>query len=113
MAQESYIKQLLNGEWLQKKWFTQHSRLFFITVGVFVFYLYQQYRVEALYFKATELKKELRIVRTEYVFTSVAVMNKTLESTVLNSLKAKDINLHIPVKPVQSVNISKQNKNNE
>ena len=103
MENKTFAKKMLSGEWLIGKIVQKNIKTFVMVIVAFIFFLFQQYRIEVLYFKTVTLKNELKLVRTKYVYTSVNLMNKTLESVVTEKLNENNSNLKIPKEPAQII----------
>jgi hypothetical protein len=98
MARESVIKKILSGNWLLVESVNKNYKVFLMIIAAFVLMLFQQYRVEALYIKSVKYKQQLRIAQTEYVYSSVELMNTTLESVIAKRVKQHELNLELPEK---------------
>ena len=112
MATNTFAKKMFSGEWLIGETVRKNSKVFVMIIFAFVFFLIQQYRVEVLYFKTVSLKNELKLVRTEYVYTTVSLMNKTLEAVVSEKLNENHSNLKISKEPAEIIVIPAMSKNN-
>lgn len=76
----------------------KNYKTFLMIIVAFVLMLFQQYRVEALFIKTVKYKQELRITQTEYVYSSVELMNTTLETVIAQRVKQHELDLQLPEK---------------
>lgn len=77
---------------------SKNYKVFLMIIVAFVLMLFQQYRVEALYIKSVKYRHQLRLAQTEYVYSSVELMNTTLESVIAQRVKQHGLNLEFPEK---------------
>lgn len=113
MAKEPIIKQLFSGNWLPKDALHKNYKTFGLIVLAFVVMLIQQYRMEALFVKANEYKLELTKIRTEYVYSSVELMNTTLEAVIAKKIKHRGLDLETPEKMPVIIEMPKENSDKD
>lgn len=109
MAAESYIQKVLSGKWLVPETFTKNYKLIILLIVMFVIMIYQQYRVEALYVKTMKYRQTLKVVRTEFIYSSVELMNTTLETAVIKKVNERIPGLKIPEKKPVVITIPPKN----
>ncbi len=86
---DNYVKKILSGKWLVPETLSKNLKWITLFIVLFIITIYQQYRVDVLYVKNMKLKQNLKITRTEFIYSSVELMNTTLEATIINKTKER------------------------
>ncbi len=112
MVKKSFIKNLLSAKWLLSDSFMKKYKWLLLFIVGFLVMVYQQYRVEVIYVENVKLKQKLKVVRTKFIYSSVDLMNITLETAVEKNVNNRLPGLKIPKKKPVLIKIPAKNERN-
>ena len=97
------IQEVLNGEFLRSEWFRkQYKLIILICVLVFIYILAGYHSIQQQH-RLSDLRKEVRDKKFEYLSLSTQLVNVTMQSSIVAELEKKGSPLKENKKPAVKI----------
>lgn len=100
MEKTRKIQGFLNGELLRSQWVRKQYKLIALIVGLVFIYILAGYRSMQQQHRLTDLRKEVRDKKFEYLTLSTELATVTRQSRVVKELEQRGSNLKENKKPM-------------
>ena len=100
MEKTRRIQGFLNGELLRSQWVRKQYKLIALIVGLVFIYILAGYRSMQQQHRLTDLRKEVRDKKFEYLTLSTELATVTRQSRVVKELEQRGSNLKENKKPM-------------
>jgi len=101
------FKDVINGRFLTKKFFTSQMPFIFFLVFLGIIYINNHYKVESLQKELYSLSREVKELRYEAVTISSELMSMSKQSEVLKKVRADGIELEELTEPPRILYVAK------